>query len=133
MTHTNEDGSPKEILLVWYDFLQLWDDSSNMGRPNFKEKGSYGGDNDPLDVMAIGSVPLKIGSITPCRVIGTFQLIDEGEMDNKSICIEVSDPEEAEIRSMDDLQLMELDLSTTQLTFFGFKALLILRHNFSAH
>ena len=63
----------------------------------------YGGDNDPLDVMEIGSGPLEMGSINPCRVLGSLELIDEGETDHKIICITLSDPDASRIHTMDDL------------------------------
>lgn len=66
-----------------------------------------GGDNDPLDVMEIGSQRLEMGSISPCRVLGHLELIDEGEMDNKIICIALSDPDANSIRTMEDLERMK--------------------------
>jgi hypothetical protein len=45
-----------------------------------------------------------MGSITPCRVLGHLELIDEGEMDNKIICIALSDPDANSIHSMGDLE-----------------------------
>uniref|UniRef100_A0A7S1ZGG0 inorganic diphosphatase n=1 Tax=Trieres chinensis TaxID=1514140 RepID=A0A7S1ZGG0_TRICV len=57
-----------------------------------------------MDVMEVGSVPLEMGSITPCRVLGSMELIDEGETDHKIICISLSDPDASQIRSMEDLE-----------------------------
>jgi len=82
-----------------YGFLpQTWEDPGVVGRD-----GVSIGDNDPLDVMEIGGLllptattaeasdvaaaSLPMGSVTPCRVLGMFELIDQGETDYKIICI----------------------------------------------
>eukprot|EP00578_Thalassiosira_sp_NH16_P021144 CAMPEP_0181093960 /NCGR_PEP_ID=MMETSP1071-20121207/9729_1 /TAXON_ID=35127 /ORGANISM="Thalassiosira sp., Strain NH16" /LENGTH=1114 /DNA_ID=CAMNT_0023176239 /DNA_START=63 /DNA_END=3407 /DNA_ORIENTATION=- len=100
---SNDDGSPRYYTygtpFFNYGFIpQTWED------PNLKDSLGNGGDNDPLDVMEIGSRRLDMGSITPCRVLGHLELIDEGEMDNKVICISLSDPDVNSILTMDDLE-----------------------------
>lgn len=100
---SNKDGSPRYYTygttFFNYGYIpQTWED------PNFKDSLGNGGDNDPLDVMEIGSQRLGMGSITPCRVLGHLELIDEGEMDNKVICIALSDPDAGSIHSMGDLE-----------------------------
>jgi len=102
MQDTNSDGSPRYYTYgtTFFNYgmiPQTWED------PNVKVNG-YGGDNDPLDVMEIGSASL---SITPCKVIGALQFIAEGEMDNNIICIAVKDPDESKIRNMNDLELVK--------------------------
>jgi 3'-phosphoadenosine 5'-phosphosulfate synthase len=77
---------------------QTWED------PDLKSVDGYGGDNDPLDVIELGSKPLLMGSIEPCRVLGSFELIDEGETDHKILCLALSDPDAARIRTLDDLE-----------------------------
>jgi 3'-phosphoadenosine 5'-phosphosulfate synthase len=64
----------------------------------------YGGDNDPIDVIELGNTVLAMGSITPCRVIGELELIDEGETDHKILCIALTDPLSSTVHSMDDLE-----------------------------
>ena len=100
---SNSDGSPRYYTygtpFFNYGYIpQTWED------PAFKDSLGNGGDNDPLDVMEIGSVRLEMGSITPCRVLGHLELIDEGEMDNKIICISLSDPDATKIHSIGDLE-----------------------------
>lgn len=100
---SNDDGSPRYYTygtpFFNYGFIpQTWED------PNFKDSLGNGGDNDPLDVMEIGSKRLEMGSITQCRVLGHLELIDEGEMDNKVICISLSDPDASSIHNMGDLE-----------------------------
>lgn len=77
---------------------QTWED------PSIKSDAGNGGDNDPLDVMEFGSESLLMGSVTPCRVLGSLELIDEGETDHKVICIALTDKDAASIHSMADLE-----------------------------
>ena len=99
----NKDGSPRYYTygtpFFNYGYIpQTWED------PNLKDSLGNGGDNDPLDVMEVGSQRLEMGSVTPCRVLGHLELIDEGEMDNKVICIALSDPDASSIHTMGDLE-----------------------------
>jgi 3'-phosphoadenosine 5'-phosphosulfate synthase len=99
---TNSDGSSRYYTygtpFFNYGFLpQTWED------PNLKSPMGYGGDGDPLDVIELGSNQLAMGSITPCRVLGSLELIDEGETDHKIICIALSDKDASMIHSLDDL------------------------------
>lgn len=102
----NKDGSPRYYTygtpFFNYGLIpQTWED------PSLKSAEGYGGDNDPLDVMEIGSSPLKMGSINPCKVLGSLELIDEGETDHKVICIVLSDPDASRINSMADLDIVK--------------------------
>jgi len=99
---TNKDGSPRYYTygtpFFNYGLIpQTWED------PSLISPEGNGGDNDPLDVMEVGSTPLKMGSINPCKVLGSLELIDEGETDHKIICIALSDPDSSKINSMADL------------------------------
>jgi len=99
----NKDGSPRYYTygtpFFNYGLVpETWED------PSVKSTAGYGGDNDPLDVMEFGSDPLLMGSITPCRVLGSLELIDEGETDHKILCIALSDKDAPSIHSMDDLE-----------------------------
>ena len=76
---------------------QTWED------PEMVSMG-HGADNDPLDMIELGDKPLLMGSITPCRVIGELELIDEGETDHKILCIAMTDPLSATVQTMDDLE-----------------------------
>mmetsp|Transcript_33174 Transcript_33174/g.48648 ORF Transcript_33174/g.48648 Transcript_33174/m.48648 type:complete len:1079 (-) Transcript_33174:147-3383(-) len=98
----NKDGSPRYYTYgtTFFNYgliPQTWED------PDVKSNG-YGGDNDPLDVIEVGSNQLLMGSITPCKVLGSLQLIDEGETDNKIICIAVEDVDASKINNMEDLE-----------------------------
>ena len=100
---TNDDGSIRYYTygtpFFNYGLVpQTWED------PEVKSAAGYGGDNDPLDVIELGSAPLLMGSITPCRVLGGFELIDEGETDQKILCIALSDKDANEIYTLEDLE-----------------------------
>ncbi|CAJ1931648.1 unnamed protein product [Cylindrotheca closterium] len=102
---SNKDGSPRYYTYgtTFFNYglaPQTWED------PDLKT-GGFGGDNDPIDVMELGSTPLKMGSVTPCRVLGSLELIDEGEMDHKILCIALSDPDSSRIHNMDDLETIK--------------------------
>jgi len=69
------------------------------------KKGFNGtvGDNDPLDVMEVGSKPFKVGEVRAVKVLGDLELIDQGELDHKIIVIDVNDPLAAQLSSASDL------------------------------
>ena len=100
---TNDDGSLRYYTygtpFFNYGLLpQTWED------PESSRLHGYGGDNDPLDVIELGSGPLLMGSITPCRVLGGLELIDEGETDHKILCIALTDKDASAIFTLDDLE-----------------------------
>jgi len=63
------------------------------------------GDNDPIDAIEIGTQgsALPMGSIVPCKVLGSLALIDEGETDHKIIVIREDDPNFHHIHSVRDM------------------------------
>lgn len=78
---------------------QTWEDPG-VEHPELKVNG----DDDPLDVVEIGSGALEMGSITPVKPIGMLAMIDDGELDWKLIAIRKDDPLAAEINSVEDLE-----------------------------
>jgi len=69
------------------------------------KKGFNGtvGDNDPLDVMEVGSKPFKVGEVRQVKVLGDLELIDQGELDHKIIVIDVNDPLASRLTNAADL------------------------------
>lgn len=61
------------------------------------------GDNDPIDVLEIGSRVAKRGEVVQVKVLGTLALIDEGETDWKVISIDVNDPAAAQMNDIGDV------------------------------
>jgi len=80
-------------------FPQTWED------PSFKHPDTEAkGDNDPLDVVEIGSKVLASGSVIQVKVLGALALIDEGETDWKIIAIDVTDPLASKLNDIEDIE-----------------------------
>jgi len=86
--------------LVNYGALpQTWED------PEHKDESTgMLGDNDPLDVVEVGSKIYSSGEVYPVKLLGILGMIDEGEMDWKVIGIAAGDPLAASINNVDDLE-----------------------------
>jgi len=77
---------------------QTWED------PNVIDKTTQCiGDNDPLDVMDIGSKIHESGSVIGVKVLGALGLIDEGEADWKIVSIDVNDPMAKNLNDISDV------------------------------
>ncbi|CCD25207.1 uncharacterized protein NDAI_0E03900 [Naumovozyma dairenensis CBS 421] len=63
-----------------------------------------GGDNDPLDVLEIGSTVASTGQVKQVKVLGALALLDEGEIDWKIIAIDVKDPLHKELNDIGDVE-----------------------------
>ena len=50
-----------------------------------------GGDNDPLDVFVLGEA-VERGSVMPVRILGSIQVLDKGEQDDKLIAAPFKGP-----------------------------------------
>jgi len=103
MQDTNKDGSARYytygVPFFNYGLLpQTWED------PDVISADGYGGDNDPVDVIEIGATPLPMGSVTQIKVLGSLELIDEGETDHKVIALRISDSRATLINNMKDLE-----------------------------
>lgn len=61
------------------------------------------GDNDPIDVLEIGSRVATRGDVVQVKVLGIVALIDEGETDWKVIAIDVNDPEAENVNDIADV------------------------------
>jgi inorganic pyrophosphatase len=66
---------------------QTWEDPT-AEHPTLKVLG----DNDPIDVVEIGSSALSMGSVHAVKPLGVLAMIDDGELDWKVIAICASDP-----------------------------------------
>jgi inorganic pyrophosphatase len=54
---------------------------------------TLGDDDDPLDLLVLMQEPVQPLSILRARPIGMMHMIDEGENDEKIICVHLDDPE----------------------------------------
>lgn len=80
---------------------QTWEDPSISGGD---EVGGAMGDNDPLDLVEIGSAALEMGSVTPVKPIGVLAMLDDGELDWKMVVINTADPLCDQINSIADVE-----------------------------
>lgn len=78
---------------------QTWEDP-NHEHPELKVMG----DNDPVDVVEIGSAALEPGSVTPVKPLGVLAMIDDGELDWKILAINKNDPMADKLNDVDDLE-----------------------------
>ena len=61
-------------------------------------------DGDPLDAMVINTVePYYPGVVVPARPIGVVRMVDDGEKDEKLICVPLDDPRLAEYQDKGDI------------------------------
>ena len=66
------------------------------------------GDDDPLDAVLFSTFPIVPGVVATGRVIGILEMIDNGEVDHKIICVNDKDPRYSSIESVEDLREYEL-------------------------
>lgn len=87
-----------DMLFNYGAFPQTWEDPAHV-----PEDTKAPGDNDPIDVIEIGTRQLKTGSITPVKVLGVLALIDDGETDWKVLAININDPLAHLLNDVDDI------------------------------
>jgi len=87
--------------IYWnYGYLpQTWEDPE-VEHPELKVKG----DNDPVDVVEIGSRAHQQGEIVQVKVLGALAMIDDGELDWKILAISMDDPMASELSSLKDVE-----------------------------
>jgi len=85
-------------------FPQTWED------PSIKDLSGNGGDNDPLDVIEIGSQQLAMGSVNQVKVLGSLELVDQGEVDHKILVLSLDDEDASRINSISDLERVKPDV-----------------------
>lgn len=70
---------------------------------------SLGDDKDPLDVLVLMQEPVQPLSIVRARPIGMMSMIDQGQRDEKIICVHLDDPEYRVYRHIDELSPHRLE------------------------
>ncbi|GJD09250.1 Probable inorganic pyrophosphatase 1 [Galdieria sulphuraria] len=86
-------------LINYGAFPQTWEDPKVVD----PETG-FGGDNDPLDVLEIGSETLKTGGVYQVKPLGALALIDGGETDWKIFAIRTDDKDSSRIHDLGDVE-----------------------------
>ncbi|HEY3427127.1 MAG TPA: inorganic pyrophosphatase [Acidimicrobiia bacterium] len=72
--------------------------------------GATGGDGDPLDICVISERPIDRADILlTARVVGGFQILDQGEADDKVVAVLSRDPVWGEVAEMAELPLALVD------------------------
>ncbi|MBI4894611.1 MAG: inorganic diphosphatase [Candidatus Aenigmarchaeota archaeon] len=61
-------------------------------------------DGDPLDGVIIVDQPSFPGAVIPCRPIGVMHMIDQGEGDDKIVCVPADDPDSKAVKSLSKAQ-----------------------------
>ena len=61
------------------------------------------GDNDPIDVVEIGSKALAMGTVAEVKPLGVLAMIDDGELDWKVIAIATDDELAKKYNNIDDV------------------------------
>jgi len=87
--------------IFWnYGYLpQTWEDPS-VEHPDLKVLG----DNDPVDVVEIGTRAHSQGEVTRVKVLGALAMIDDGELDWKIIAVDTADPLAAGLQTIADVE-----------------------------
>lgn len=60
-------------------------------------------DKDPLDAVLLVSNPVHPGILVEGRVVGMMEMIDDGEIDHKIICVAKEDPRYDYVKTYKDL------------------------------
>jgi inorganic pyrophosphatase len=60
-------------------------------------------DGDPLDALLVIDESVPHGVIVPARPIGVLNMIDDGEKDEKLICVPANDITKSHIKEVEDL------------------------------
>ena len=82
---------------------------------------TLGDDEDPLDVLVLMQEPVHPLSLLRARPIGMMPMVDDGENDEKIICVHLDDPEYMAFEHHDDLP--EHRLNELQRFFQDYKKL----------
>lgn len=64
---------------------------------------TLGDDNDPLDALVVIDEKLFPGVVVPSRVLGVLYMIDDGEKDEKIICVAADDKHYEHVEDLADL------------------------------
>jgi inorganic pyrophosphatase len=79
---------------------QTWEDPAHAS----KDLAGINGDNDPVDVVEIGSETLSTGSVHEVKPLGILAMIDDGELDWKVIAIKKEDPKASSVNDVEDVE-----------------------------
>merc|ERR1719436_2146338 len=87
-----------DMLFNYGAFPQTWEDPHHVS-----EETGCPGDNDPIDVLELGSRQRPLGSITAVKILGVIAMIDSDETDWKILAIALDDDKAQHIQDLVDL------------------------------
>ena len=70
---------------------------------------TLGEDNDPLDGIVMMSFPTFPGTLMTVRPLGMLRMVDQGERDEKILCVPVDDVRFGEVKALSDVAQPVLD------------------------
>jgi len=79
---------------------RTWEDPKHANA----DLGGVMGDNDPVDVVEIGSAACKMGGVYSVKPVAVYAMIDDGELDWKVVAINTADPKAAKINDVEDVE-----------------------------
>jgi len=87
-----------DMLFNYGAFPQTWEDPKHIS-----EETGCPGDNDPVDVIELGTRQRPLGSITRVKILGVIAMIDSDETDWKILAIALDDDKSVNIQDLNDL------------------------------
>ncbi|KAL4425349.1 hypothetical protein ABPG75_009365 [Micractinium tetrahymenae] len=78
---------------------QTWEDPAHKNT-----ECDAAGDNDPVDVVEIGSQACEMGGVYKVKPLGVYAMIDDGELDWKVIAIREDDPLATKLNDVEDVE-----------------------------
>jgi len=87
-----------DMLFNYGAFPQTWEDPHHIS-----EETGCPGDNDPIDVLELGSRQRPLGSITAVKILGVLAMIDADETDWKVLTIAMDDDKAPNLHDLVDL------------------------------
>ena len=104
--------------IIWnYGYLpQTWE------MPSYKNKlfELHVGDNNPLDVIEIGSKKHSTGAVIEVKVLGSLAVLENGVLDLKVLAIDQNDPEANKLNSIADVDNFMPGLLEATVDWFQF-------------
>lgn len=71
---------------------------------SISQSASLQGDNDPVDVVEIGTTQCERGGVYKVKPLGAYAMIDDGELDWKIVCIRTDDPKADVLNDIEDVE-----------------------------
>lgn len=90
-----------DMMFNYGAFPQTWEDPNHIPSDTGKP-----GDNDPVDVIEIGTKQLPVGSVTRVKILGVLPLLDSGETDWKVLSINIKDPLAGQLHDVHDIDTL---------------------------